>query len=76
MDSYNIFGDVSTICKIYWTKSAKPNLQNQIYKIKSTKQIVWNVKNQIYQTKFTKSNIFNEIYKTKSTKPIIPNYIH
>ena len=44
-----------------WTLGTKPNLltpnllcpnqQNQIYKTKSTKQIVWNVNNQIYQTK-------------------------
>ena len=37
--------------QIYQTKSTNPNLQNQIYKIKSTKQIVWNVKNQIFQPK-------------------------
>ena len=60
-----------TLCKglnqIYLSKSTNPNLQKQIYKIKSTKQIVWNVKNQICQTE---SFPQIKIYQTNST-----NYI-
>ena len=80
--SYNTFGHLSIIqillewkiCsvgtkipnQIYWTISNKPKLQNWIYKIESTKQNVWNVKNQMYQP-----NLFNQTYKTKSTQPIL-----
>ena len=39
----------------YQTKSTNHNLQNQICKIKSTKQNIQNVQNQIYQTISIKS---------------------
>ena len=39
------------------TKFTEPKLQNWIYKIKSTKQSVLDVKNQIYQTKSIQSNL-------------------
>ena len=49
-----------------WTKFTKPNLQNQIYKIKFTYQSAWNVKSQIYQTQSFQSNLQNKIRKNKS----------
>ena len=63
--------------QIYWTKFVlgdqtkfiQPTLPNQIYKIESAKQNVWNVKNQTYQTKSFQSNLQNQINPTNSTKP-------
>ena len=55
--------------QIYWTKFAKPNLQNWIYKIKSTNQNVFNAKNQIYQTKPIQSNLQNKINPIITIKP-------
>ena len=51
----------------------KPNLPNQIYKIESTKQSVWNVKTKLhwtkkYQTKSFQSSLKYKVHPTNSTK--------
>ena len=63
--------------QIYWTKFflghktkfIQPTLPNKIYKIKSSKQNVWNVNNHIYQTKSFQTNQRNQINPTNPTKP-------
>ena len=65
----------SGLNQIYWDKYTKPNLQNRIYKIKSTRQNVQNVENQIYWTEYTQLNLFNQTF-FKSAQLILPNQIY